>query len=67
MYYLQGKVSIRITPDSAGRHVIVKIQDTGCGIPQADMANLLVPFKQVIKFCKANNDSGNLEGKIQGP
>ena len=45
--FVQGKVSIRVTPDSMGRHVILQIQDTGCGIPKADLAHLLVPFKQV--------------------
>lgn len=43
----RGKVSISVRADRGGRNVVVKIVDTGCGIPKTELKNLLVPFKQV--------------------
>jgi signal transduction histidine kinase len=42
----QGKVLIIVQADKGARHVIVKIQDTGCGIAPDELRHLLVPFKQ---------------------
>ncbi len=33
--------------DHGARNILIKVLDTGCGIPQQDMGQLLVPFKQV--------------------
>ena len=43
----QGTVSVHAVADAAARNVIITISDSGCGIPQQEMANLLVPFNQV--------------------
>ena len=44
----QGMVCVKVRCDSSeARSVIIEVLDTGCGIPQKDMARLLVPFSQV--------------------
>lgn len=44
----QGLVSVKVHCGSEeGRDVVIEVLDTGCGIPQKDMARLLVPFSQV--------------------
>ncbi len=37
----------RMQTDRLARNVIIVVTDTGCGIPQHLMRQLLVPFKQV--------------------
>ncbi len=36
-----------VQTDPGARNVIVKVQDTGCGIPQKNMCQLLEPSTQV--------------------
>ena len=42
----KGKVTVNVGTDKGARNVVIKIQDTGCGIPKSELKNLLVPFKQ---------------------
>lgn len=43
----RGKVCVRVRMDKQGHNVVIKIQDTGCGMPTEDIAGLLEPFRQV--------------------
>ena len=44
----QGMVCVKVHCGSEeARDVVIEVLDTGCGIPQKDMARLLVPFSQV--------------------
>ena len=36
-----------VQTDRGARHVLIRVTDTGCGIPQEELRHLLVPFKQV--------------------
>lgn len=47
---------MRAYPDRGARNVLIKIKDTGCGIPRDELPSLLVPFKQ------ANMSSGRKYG-----
>jgi hypothetical protein len=47
---------VRAYPDRGARNVLIKIKDTGCGIPRDELPSLLVPFKQ------ANMSSGRKYG-----
>jgi len=42
----QGKVSVRVYPDSLGISIIMKVCDTGCGIAKDKIADLFKPFHQ---------------------
>lgn len=43
----QGKVSLKVYPDPSAHHVILKISDTGCGIPPEKLAMIFNSFQQV--------------------
>ena len=48
-----GTIRIRTTMDSAGKHALIEVHDTGCGIPPEHMNNLFEPF-----FSTKQNGSG---------
>jgi two-component system NtrC family sensor kinase len=39
-----GTIEIRTRPDSAGEHVIIEVQDSGCGIPPEHLNKIFEPF-----------------------
>ena len=39
-----GTLTVRVGPDNKGRHVLVKISDTGKGIPKSEIKNIFEPF-----------------------
>ncbi|KAG1681287.1 hypothetical protein FOA52_007333 [Chlamydomonas sp. UWO 241] len=43
----KGKVCVRVRMDKPGHNIVIKITDTGCGIPKEELGSLLQPFKQV--------------------
>eukprot|EP00798_Chlamydomonas_sp_ICE-L_P008207 gene8207-1470_t len=42
----KGKVSVRVYHDQGGRTVIIKVSDTGCGIPKEKLATVWDAFEQ---------------------
>jgi len=40
----EGELEVLTFGDGDGRRVVVKISDTGCGIPEADLKNIFQPF-----------------------
>jgi len=40
----EGTIAIRTHPDSAGEHVIIELQDSGCGIPREHLNKIFEPF-----------------------
>ena len=40
---------IRTRSDSAGEHLIIEIQDSGCGIPPENLDKIFEPFFSTIK------------------
>jgi two-component system NtrC family sensor kinase len=45
----EGTIEIRTRPDSAGEHVIIEVQDSGCGIPPEHLNKIFEPFFSTIK------------------
>ncbi|MGD8881336.1 MAG: ATP-binding protein [Desulfobacterales bacterium] len=45
----EGTIEIRTRPDSAGEHVIIEVQDSGCGIPPEHLSKIFEPFFSTIK------------------
>ena len=45
----EGTIEIRTRPDSAGEHLIIEIQHSGCGIPPENLDKIFEPFFSTIK------------------
>lgn len=55
-----GTVTVRVTPDSDGTHVVVSVQDTGIGIPPEQISKLFTKFFRADNAIKAVGDGNGL-------
>ncbi len=52
----EGRVTVHVDSEPAGGSVVIRVEDTGCGIPQSELKTIFDRFKQLKSFVKEKSD-----------